>query len=189
MPTTVATDNFNRADAATLGGNWTDNPTIAGMGITSNQAEAKAGGGYCQAHRSAEAFNADQYVKATWISGGEAAVTVRGSGDNFYMLYVSTGGSTFIFRRDPGSFTSLVNFGSALTVGDVAELQVEGSTLRAYRNGVQIGTDQSDGTHTTGKPGVFGSDGEASKLDDWEGGNMGGGVVLRANRLMLLGVR
>jgi hypothetical protein len=187
MPTTVATDDFNRADAATLGANWTDNPTLTGMGIASNRAEAKAGGGFCQAHRSAEAFNADQYSKATIVSADQTAITVRGSGDNFYMLYTA-GSGDILFKRTPGSFTSIVNFGGGIANGDVTELQVEGTTLRAYRNGVQIGTDQSDSTHSTGKPGVFGEDPAASKLDDWEGGNMAGGAAVIARGLVNAGL-
>lgn len=169
-----ATDNFNRADGG-LGANWTTQDN-AGV-ISSNTFLAAGSFGY--QFWNADAFPDNQYGQAFFGPGGAATqqyvgLTLRASGtgagayDN-YFIYADAA-NIYIGKNVSGSFTLLQTItgeGASLTT---YKASIEGSTIKVYKSGVQIGSDQVDATHTSGSVGIGGLSGS---LDDWEGGAIG----------------
>jgi hypothetical protein len=149
-----------------------------------------------------------QYAKAT-IGGlaftnnsNRAGVIVRASADtganrDYYAVLVyddaASGGShtTDLVRCANGTHTVLASATYTWSNGDTIALEVEGTgtstVLRMYRNDVQFGSDYTDSGgsalgYTSTKPGLIGnySSPPSWTLDDWEGGDVGGGTPVYA---------
>jgi hypothetical protein len=172
-----ATDDFNRANAATLGANWTDQN--AGMSVSSNKA-VPTGGAFSQAYWNADIFDDDQYSQAVLGEIGFASsaqyvgALVRASGaasNNDYMLYADFS-DVYLGKWVAAAFSLITTFSGQSTVGATYRLEVEGTTLRGYKNGVQLGTDQTDSALSSGSAGVMGFNSGTARMDDWEGGNL-----------------
>lgn len=195
--TQFASDDFNRSDSGTLGGNWTDQ--VAGIGIISNQANGSGSGlaDYMFSYYSAYAPADDQASIATVVLASIAndravGVTVRCSGTggsrNAYWLFAYNT-TSIIFKVIAGSYTNLQTLGVGFAAGDRMRLEVVGNTLRAYQAVAasptvfsQIGTDQASGGELTSGycgmvVGQFPFTGDSGILDDWEGeeDGVGGG--------------
>jgi hypothetical protein len=167
MPTTVATDDFNRADGG-LGANWTtgngSNPAIA-----SNVAGG-AGVTYSMAFWNANAFNDDQYAQVQKAAAADyIACAVRAnatSGGNCYANFINSSNFHKLVNGTWSQFTALTGASN----GDTIRIEVEGTTLRHKVNGVTTQT-TTDASLSAGAAGVaFYSN--TSKVDNWEGGNM-----------------
>lgn len=166
-----ATDNFNRI-GPTLGTNWTD--LAAAFTIVGNKAVATT---EAESYWSADSFNADQYSQVVVDGSNYSGVIVRASGapgaGNYYALfnlgsiglYLYIGNSGVRNIIDAGNTTPAVN-------GDLIRLEVSGSILSIYLNGV-FKYNHTDATHVTGAAGICGVSGSSPALDDWEGGNIG----------------
>lgn len=176
--TPARTDDFNRANAATLGANWT-NQTANTPSVSSNQCVATASNHHC-AYWSANAFNNNQYAKAVVkaVSSGVSycGVTVRSTGNggttnNYHFLTDGAGGSghTAIGKFENNVQSFILNISTTFAVNDVIELRVSGTTVSAYKNGAFLDS-VVDTSHASGSAGVhvFGS----AQQDDWEGGNL-----------------
>lgn len=166
-----ATEDFAYSGSSALGANWTIQINTPQRSTDS----ACSGGGGVEnaAFWNADAFNDNQYSKASFLTDNYPAVMVRASGTgsgawNAYVLFGATGAS--IQKYVNGSATSLQSLsgGSAVVA---ARLEISGSTLKAFFAGAQAGTDQSDGSLSSGAAGVLVYS-TTGKLDDWEGGNM-----------------
>lgn len=176
----MPTDDFNRANAGSLGANWTEQ--VNGLQVLSNACRgANAGSTYQFAYWSADAFADDQYSEFTVTTVAEQfgpAVRCSGTGgatDNYWLLLRASGeGSSFIFKTDAGSFTSLADLGAvAWTAGDVARIEVSGTTVTAKRNGVTLDS-ATDSSLASGSAGIM-CRGDGAVVDDWAGGDLGGG--------------
>lgn len=174
-------DDFNRADAATLGANWTD--LAGGMRIVSNAARGENASSYDVAIWSANTFNAAHSSQAVIVSGfADIALYVRASGSGAscvgYHAMVHGSVGMRIYRRDSGpSFTLLADLGGAVTAADIIKLDVNSTTtLEYYKNGASQGN-TTDGTYSSGSAGICsaGATGDPA-WDDWVGtGEVGGG--------------
>jgi hypothetical protein len=203
----TASDDFNRANAATLGANWTQaKGDSARHGILGNQADAN-GAADCGDYYSATAFGGDQFSQATVVAVASLlqAVTVRGitSGVNRDRY---NGGHDFndtgnkrhrIYKYVGGVWTSLGAHASEdLTAGHVARLEAVGTGLDLKINGVsKVAT--TDASLASGQPGLYSVHGVAdvAMWDDWSGGDLatagavrriagpGGGLVGRQGGL------
>lgn len=178
----LAQDDFNRADAATLGSAWT---VLAGAwSIVSNQASGTV-------NKSLAAFDGGvAWPQYQWASvrvansiaslpGAATGVCVRlqGSGESGYVGTMSAGGCK-IFRADSGTYTDISSGGSATVwaVGDVGLLVCEAgenAVFKMYRNGVLDVTSSVDTTYTSGKPGILHAAATFVRyLDDFQAGNL-----------------
>lgn len=176
----MATDDFNRADAGTLGANWTDQK--GSIDIVSNQAKTSADAEE-YAFYSAETFPDDQYSQVVAAGVGASAgmgPSVRASGTNptanlYLLLWASSGGAQGLYKNVGGSVSLLQSITGALSANDVLYLQASGSTIRAKKNGTQLGTDQADGSLTSGSPGIYNNQNASIQaiFDDWQGGVLG----------------
>ena len=187
-----ATDDFNRADASTLGTNWTLSKNT--WGIDTNRAKPTAVDN-CRAFWNADTFGNDQYSQAKVVSATNYfGVVVRCSGsggtENNYHWVAGTG-FTGINKVINGSETQLQALDALSTDNDVIRLEVSGTTLQAYRNGSTYGTSVTDSAVASGSAGLFGFAAVTPFLDDWEGGNLGGGAATTrpAYHFALLGVQ
>lgn len=184
-----ATDNFNRADAGSLGSNWTDQ--VNGAQIVSNTARAVTAGADQRVYWNADAFNSDHYsqVDLPNVFAGAGGPTVRAaSGANtVYLLQVSpSGGSYVLYRVVAGGYAN-IGSGSGTVSPATWRLEANGSSIVVICDGSTINT-HSDATITGGAAGLY-LDTTSTELDNWEGGNLGGGGGPTARqRLALLGV-
>lgn len=188
FPAGSAADDFNRPDGP-LGSNWTNQAagyTILGairsdtVGMESPYTSRRAG------YYNALTFNGDQYsqvlvsVLPRWTAG--AAVRMQPDSDSYYAggfdnNNFSTSNGTEKCRiwkytnHVPSSVA--VDPGCHVTAGDTLRLEVKGSTLQFYLNGV-VRLTATDTALTGGNPGyefIHNVDG-SPVLDNWGGGNL-----------------
>ena len=158
--TLVATDTF----PGPLSANWhVYTPTVD---VTNANAEvvSSTSGARPYAAYSGATFSGDQWSEIILTANGsmsDIGPAVRVSaGNNFYAGYVSGGGKTvYLFRSVNGSIHTLAQsaFGAHTPVTcDTEELDVQGSTLTFYVNGVSV-LSATDSTLATGVPGIQGN--------------------------------
>jgi hypothetical protein len=180
----AVTDDFDRADSATLGANWTE--LDSGVGIANNRAlGTQTSYTYQWAVYSGISWNDDHTSQCvvgaasgtTFDDGPIVRAASVGGTDGYYAMYHG-GGLRRLYRRDNGGFSLLQNMDAAVSSGQTIKLEATGSTLKYFVAGGQIGTDQGDGTYATGRPGICLSSAggwQASPgagydyVDDWEG--------------------
>jgi len=199
----LATDDFNRADAATLGSNWSRAfGSSADMGIFSNQVDVASANTFAMAYYNALAWPDDQYSQAKVIALASHSMMVicRASTATSTSWYGGGCGSSLfgnnnyrIARRiSGGSVTSLASVATNVAANDVLKLECTGGTgpaLALYRNGSSMVTFTDSGGVSSGQAGLQAqnNNGNVALWDDWEGGDFAaaGGT----NRwLALLGV-
>lgn len=190
----IATDNFNRAGPA-LGANWATLNNLAGddMKIVASARVTGATSGSARAAArwiGAGSFTDDQYSSIVITALGNVStsysigVICRASGDtdtvrDFYEVLVLSDSNgpnytTQVNKVVNGSRSALDSTSRAWAVNDRVELECEGTTIRAMKNGVTFFT-TTDSALTTGLPGIAGSNDQVdtnSTGDDWEGGNL-----------------
>jgi hypothetical protein len=176
-----ATDNFNRADED-LTGNWTQEGS-GNMQIVSNEVVGLGGANIQAVWWNADAFSGNHYSQAvlTSYAGGGAyrAVTVRQQSGSLTLYYFGGWNGVYeIGRYDAGSGTAITSSLGTPSASDVLKLEISGTTLTAYVDGVSVGTGSatSGGGEITGGAAGMATYGAAAvgALDNWEGGNVGG---------------
>jgi len=182
--TVIATDNFTAANGTqleTYNSNWTIRE--GAFDIFSNSVAPDAAG-ECTAVRNAESFDDDQYVEATVVaisSGIYVGLVVRcdlAGAVNYYMWAADSADQGYLVKFVEGENTVLLNGGSTFSVSDRLRFEVEGTTLRGYINDV-LDMTITDASIASGSPGLKGlNDGTASRLDNWEAGNLAVVIVL-----------
>lgn len=144
---TVSSDNFDRPDSATMGGNWVDR--AGDMQIKSNQAFAS---GTSYATDGETVGSADYKISLDHTYDGTQAnwlmITGRASTEatpnNCYWLYIQneTGGQDFaqILKRVSSSQSqigSTYNYTATATETRTWMLSMEGTAIKAYEDGVE----------------------------------------------------
>lgn len=180
----VATDDFNRADAATLGANWT--VSKSGMQIISNQVEPVNFGTALQCcTRNDITPGDDQYSQVTikpslaTIGGYSSMLVVRHGGSGAtqrgYIAYWGDAWATLhmgVIIND--SIDASNDTGVATADNDVIRLEVEGNFVRVFKNSVQAGSDWERTTYASGNVGFGGDFTGYDVMDNWEGGDLAG---------------
>jgi hypothetical protein len=184
FPTTSVLDDFNRADTvppALPSANWLDyldgaSPTAA---VQSNQLGPTNA---FQSNYWTELFDEDQEVWATLeVMPGQSFVLVaRAQNPNtptrsYYYLIIWGGGDVYLEKVVAGAGSFLQTLGGVGTIlaGDEVGLRCEGSTISAWQNGVQLGTDLTDATITgPGYVGLAFGNSDVGRIDDFGGGSL-----------------
>lgn len=176
-----ATDNFTRADASTLGANWTEDLNI--LRIVSNVCAGASGGsneGY--AYWNADSFTNDQYSQCTaTLSGGTygygpmVRLTIVAGVRLCYWAFIDSASTVTIYRMSGFSAVGAQFTGLTVSNGDLWRLSIVGTTLTLSQNGVSLGT-RTDVIITAGSPGV-GIYAERGTLGSWQGDNAGAGAT------------
>ena len=177
----LASDNFNRADASTVGSNWTDQLAAHPAGIFSNAVDVTTTGNINIEWYDAITWPDDQYSQATVVAVAAHtwAVGVRipdsPNQDTGYWGGCNNNDSgnnnRRIWKDSGGSFVNLASEAVNITAGDVVKLQVVGTTLKLFVNGDER-LSVEDSTYSSGNAGfgLFTSATDVSLLDDWSGG-------------------
>ena len=194
--TTVATDAFTRANASTLGANWTNGVGGVSPGVLSNQAKNQTGSADNGAFYSASSFANDQYSEATLVqynTGGDdfSGVTVRTSTTDHVIFQVNLGaGKVDLVWYHAGAYDLLDSDGGATgdPTGKRFTLEVVGQHFYGYLDGTLVVDATAASAPSTGKPGIMlsGTNAAASLMDTWEGGDIPSAVTV--HHLGLLGI-
>lgn len=176
-------DDFERANAPTLGGNWTDAPAEGGnaLGIQDNQVDTNTVGNDEGAYWTADAFGDDQKSKLTMVTRPAFGFNVRVRGSTSVRTNYGGGfdGNNFaprtrIWKFISGVATSLAvaAIGDDLVAADIAELEVKADALELFINAVSLLT-QTDMDIASGKVGIgmFHTTADVGMMDDWFGGD------------------
>lgn len=160
-------DGFDRADGS-LGGDWTD-LFSGGMQISSGAAGSTSSSENA-AYYSAFTPAADHAAAVRLVADGDGGPFVRATpGNNFYVGIVRTS-QVRLVRCVSGSYTEL-DSAAGITIGGVARLEAEGTTIRLYYNNALM-CQATDGTHTTGYAGLYNYS-AAGLYDDFQVANLG----------------
>lgn len=195
-PDTVATtppvaatysDNFDSytTDGAILygQGSWLQEDNVQRVAYSASDGEvwSNASGSQCATYYNGALAN-DQYSQAvvTTISfGASVGVVVRCSGgSSTYYAYYSSSNAAYMGKVVSGTWTSFGTVGTPFEADDIIKLEVEGTTIRAYKNGsldTSVGTNgvATDAAISSGYAGVGGyGSSTISRIDNWEAGEL-----------------
>lgn len=192
----LASDDFNRANSATLGANWTTLGTASSMGVGGNQAENSTSAQRNANYYSAITWPDDHYVQSTFVALGSRtnmvlARNTPGASRNFYGAgqdFNNHGGATTtarLVKHVNNTPTSLGATVLSLAAGDTVRIEAQGTTIRMLVNSSTIHS-VTDSAHSSGSAGIYGDDGSSGTnlQDNWEGGDFSSAS---APRLTLLG--
>jgi len=174
----IATDDFNRANGA-IGANWSDVDST--FLVSSNTAIPNSYASDAVVRYSAATWPNDQYCLAAIRASGGGIGTGIGlvlrcstSVQTYYRFVVDVTGVD-IGRVVTGAFTPITTRATTwgiVTASDILKCEIQGTTIRVYKNGVQLGADITDANIASGQPGLgYSSTGSDSFLDNWEGGD------------------
>jgi hypothetical protein len=181
----VSSDNFDRADATTLGASWTTlKGLVNSLGIFSNQVDVTSTGTASGNYWSADAAPDNQLAVATVVAvaARTQGVVVRaitsGSTQNQYLGghdNNQTGNTRLrIWKMVGGVRTDLASHATEnVTAGTVLKLEAIGTTLNLYVDGV-LKVTTTDPDLTAGQPGLMADHGTLNVAiwDDWSGGGL-----------------
>ena len=161
----LASDNFQRADASPIGGNWS--PEVAGgtakivSDVVTNVTASTKGDSYWNALT----WNADQWSQVTVSSfaassfiGPSVRMSTSGADTSYKFVGATTGsgvgtlGNWVLVKRITGTQTTLFTAPLTVSAGDVLLLVVIGTNLYVYYNGTMVCT-ASDSSISSGAPG------------------------------------
>jgi hypothetical protein len=141
----TVSDDFNRADAGTLGASWT--ALVGTWAIVSNQAECNdddGGTGY-YARYDTDVGSSDMYTElvtnSTQTNGSSntgAAVRMRAAANTSYQFPTNLNDSCSFWRINAGSETQIATFTTPIVAGDTIRLEAVGRTFRFKVNGVIV---------------------------------------------------
>jgi hypothetical protein len=185
---TLATDNFDRADAGTLGSNWTTGGEENTFGIVSNKASAD-GPNDAAAYYNAVTWPNDQYSQ-TVLATSKSSTADEGVGvmvrhaagtTRAYYRAVFAHGTTNNVGVSKFTNPTYTNLGKRNTGSDwtndaaTGYIEVQGSTIVIKLNGTTLGASFSDSAVTAGSAGLnnSGDSGTPRTQNNWEGGDFG----------------
>lgn len=140
---------------------------------------------------SGDAFSNDQYaqMKLTDISNCYIGIGVRmsdgtTSGHGYY--FIASTADSYFGKRDEAVWTDIGGDRGAFADGDVIRTEFSGDTWTLKKNGGTLASN-TDATFASGAAGICSYVSGADQMDDWEGGNLGGGgrtvMITRAKPL------
>lgn len=168
-------------DSAHTAGAWSITTNLDVYNIASNIAVAGALANDSGAYYSGITWPNNQYAKCTLVAthadgagvGYGVMVRLDTAGSNYYRLVGNASGFELV-KKVAGTTTSLASgTGTTFTAGDTIALQVSGTTLTTYKNGVQFGSPITDAAVATGNAGLgYSSTSSASDgVINFEGGD------------------
>lgn len=183
--TIIGSDAFTDADDTQLpshDSHWVLRTSTGTIVITSNAARANY---YTDdvVYRWNDTFSDDQYAKGTFVAVSDyyyMGTAVRCSPSAISVYYFTGGGNAdsnaYVLKIVSGSGTLIDTVaGASFGASDVGQLEISGTTLILRKNTVNI-SENTDSSLSSGQAGISGTaEGTGTRLDDWEGGNLGGG--------------
>jgi len=179
----VATDNFDRANANPISGNWalSNGGEEQPLKIESGKVLSTTGAYLAHDYYTAGTFSDDQYsqvkIYGTYVGPAVRLSPAAGTGKGYTAVYDS-GTHITVYT----TFWVEVGWIDApqWQSGDVLKISVTGQgatnkVIRVYVNGVQYGGEIRDPNNygaDSGRPGIMSYYGDTTTMDDWEGGNL-----------------
>jgi hypothetical protein len=166
---TDVSDNFNRANANPIGGNWTTVPGAGALQIVNNQVQGV--GTSNTVYWNANVFSATQCSRVTMVDLGATyggpAVRVSTTQHSYYYFKVANSGTSYEYGKVVNGIWSQLgaNVTGTPQANDVLTICASGSTLTGYVNGTLQAT-RSDTDLSSGRAG-FGIFGTVTHLDNW----------------------
>ena len=178
-----ATDGFAAANGTALttySASWTNNGSTFAIFSNALRCSNAAEGA---AHWNADTFSNDQYATATVVAITNVSyigVSVRchATATTFYGFEANSNDASYLFKYVAGVSTQLGSTGAVFTVTDVLRLEASGTTITPKVDGSTLNPPgaQTDSSISSGFAGVVGAGSDTgSRIDNWEGGNLGGG--------------
>ena len=172
----TVSDDFNRADNADLGANWTVVSGESTWTINGNTAIPSSTVADCTERYSGVSWTDNQSSEANATAGGSSAgagpgVAVRcaSGARTFYRLVIDNAGNWEMGKMVAGTFTSLATGTTTYSAGALIKLSAIGTTITSTYNGSQIDS-RTDSSISSGSPGVsYSSFITTPSLDNWVG--------------------
>lgn len=169
---TLASDDFNRADADALGSNWTEE--TQDWDIVSNKARATLPGTsvayWSGAFNPASAdYDVQGLVQKTGDVGASGLIGRRTGADTYYVLYINTFSQLLVLSKIvAGVETELGTFngGYANNTDYTIKLSMSGTTIKGFEGGVERISVTDSAISAIGKPGIW-SDDDGALSDDF----------------------
>jgi hypothetical protein len=176
---TSFSDNFDRADSTSLGAGWVE---VSGdWSIISNRLSSGNAGGTVILRAAGAMASNDHSVQVTIAATAAVSHGVWARGNSNITsgyLFRNDGSSWDLFSVVGGSFTVIGSYAAAAVAGDVAKLQVVGSAIKGYVNGVQR-VSVTDTAVTTGTSvGLRAESTSALRFDDFVAADVTAGATL-----------
>ena len=182
---TTISDDFNRADNTNISTgapfSWTE---VDGDSSIAGNAYSNGGGAtFGVARADSDLSSDDMYatavlatIGASWTGGVEARFSSSAfTCYNAYAFNNPTTGPWATTKVSAGANTGIgSNTATTVTANDVIRLEVDGSTIRRYKNGGLQDT-ATDTTHTGYLRSGVGADNSAWRIDDFEAGDLAAG--------------
>jgi chitodextrinase len=178
----MASDDFNRANVSPLGGNWSTWTGLGALRLVSNQVATAGADGDAGARWSGASFGADQFSQIT-IAASD------GTPDSGPAVRMATGALTgyfttshnpnlvYIHKFANGGYTELGKTAGQYGTGDVVRLEAIGNRVCVYVNQTAVVYCVTDGAPLSGgSPGIFMYD-APERVDDWSGGDVAAAVT------------
>lgn len=170
---TTYSDDFNRADSSNLGAGWVE---VSGdWSIISNQLSPGAAGGTVLLRNAGASSTNNNYAQAKLAVAATASqgVVCRGNANfsNGY-LWRNDGSQWDLFSIVGGSFSNIGTFAGAAVNGDVAKVQANGSTIKAFVNGVERVSVTDTAVATGTAIGIRSESAGTIRWDDFIGGDL-----------------
>lgn len=174
-------DDFNRANSTDLGAGWVE---VSGdWSVSSNQLSPGSAGGVVILRAATAMATNDHSVQVTIAATTAAShgVWARGNSSGSLTsgyLWRNDGSAWNLFSVVGGSFTSIASYAAAAVAGDVAKLQVVGSAITAYVNGVQRASVTDTAVAAGTSVGIRSESSAAIKFDDFSAADFSSGATL-----------
>ena len=180
--TTLASDNFNRANVNPLAPNWTTIPggTFGNAQIVSNQAVNTTAGAAADVSYTGISWPNDQWSQvtiSTFPAGNSfAGVSLRGSASvsSDYRVFGDSNTKFIVSKIVSGTSTNLTNQNGTVAVGDVITGAIVGTQISGYQNGNLLFT-VSDSSLASGNAGILVdsvTNLSNAAVDNWSGGSL-----------------
>lgn len=173
-------DDFNRANSADLGANWTQVPGADNLEIVSNVVRCSASNSHALEYWNADTPSDDQWSEIEGVSipsGVDDAISamVRTSTGAFTAYYSQMKTNRCaLYKVVAGSYAEITSSATNPAAGTVSRVRVVGTTISLNLDGVQE-LSSTDTTLTSGRWGIaiYATIQSGAELDNWEGGNEG----------------
>lgn len=171
------------------GFSWSKLTGDTSLEVQSNKLQPAAGGNHDRDYRAdSDLSTDDMYTKATvgtTSTDFDCGVDARFSSSARTHYQVEYGNTFYrIGRFEAGARTVMQSAGASNAAGDVVEIRVNGSTVQAFKNGSQIGTDVTDTNITGHLRAGLNVWHEQTTWDDFEAGDLGGAAATNSNFFM-----
>lgn len=181
----LASDSFTGSDANPIGGNWTTVTSEGALKRVSNTCAPASLSSDSGARNTAATWPNDQYSQCkVTVSGTDAqsgigpACRIASAAETLYRVVINSAGSNNVTLAKivATAYTQIWTRTASFTNGDLVRLEAQGTTLRVFIAGTQVGTDTTDSSISSGAAGIgYSSASSSASVDDWEGGDFSGG--------------